>query len=67
MSEALEGRVQPEFAAPPGIVEVKIDPETGKPAGDGERGVVEPFKQGTEPVAQGDEGQKVQVQDLFTQ
>ncbi|WP_242333944.1 MULTISPECIES: penicillin-binding protein 1A [Anaeromyxobacter] len=66
MRTALEGRPQPEFAAPPGIVEVRIDPETGKPSGDG-RGVLEPFKQGTEPTAVKEGQQKVEVQDLFMQ
>jgi penicillin-binding protein 1A len=67
MSAALAGREQPEFAPPAGIVEVRIDPATGKPVPEDARGVVEPFKQGTEPVAAQDEAGKVEVQDLFMQ
>jgi penicillin-binding protein 1A len=67
MRKALEGRPQPEFAAPPGIVHVRIDPDTGKPTSDGARGVVEPFKQGTEPTAVPEERRQVEVQDLFMQ
>ena len=67
MRKALEGRPQPEFAAPPGIVHVRIDPDTGKPTSDGARGVVEPFKQGTEPTAVPEERREVEVQDLFMQ
>jgi penicillin-binding protein 1A len=68
MSSALRDRPQPEFAAPAGIVEVRIDPDTGKPVSGG--GVFEPFKQGTEPTAPGEgeaQQQKVEVQDLFMQ
>jgi penicillin-binding protein 1A len=64
---ALEGRPQPEFGAPPGIVEVRIDPETGKAVPEGVRGVSEPFKQGTEPLLDGVEQKKIEVQDLFMQ
>ena len=60
MRKALEGRPQPEFAAPPGIVHVRIDPDTGKPTPDGARG---PFKQGTEPTAVPEERRRVEVQD----
>lgn len=70
MSKALRDRPQPEFAAPAGIVEVRIDPETGKPVAGSARGVYEPFKQGTEPTAPGEgeaQQQKVEVQDLFMQ
>ena len=67
MRTALADRPQPEFAAPAGIVQVKIDPDTGKPVGDDARGVVEPFKQGTEPTAAAEGKQKVEVQDLFMQ
>jgi len=69
MSAALAGREQPEFEPPAGIVEVRIDPETGKPVPDNVRGVVEPFKQGTEPAPVADRAAKeqVQVQDLFMQ
>jgi penicillin-binding protein 1A len=70
MAKALAERPQPEFEAPEGIVEVRIDPDTGKPVAANARGVSEPFKQGTEPTAPG-EGeaapQKVEVQDLFMQ
>ncbi|HTN53177.1 MAG TPA: PBP1A family penicillin-binding protein [Anaeromyxobacter sp.] len=68
MAAALRDRPQPEFEAPEGIVEVKIDPETGKAVPEEARGVLEPFKQGTEPTAAApDDKQKVEVQDLFTQ
>jgi penicillin-binding protein 1A len=61
---ALDRRPQPEFTAPAGIVEVRIDPDTGKPAPDG---VFEPFKQGTQPSAPAEGQQQVEVQDLFMQ
>jgi penicillin-binding protein 1A len=64
---ALAGREQPEFAPPEGIVEVKIDPETGKPVAADGRGVVEPFKLGTEPVLPAEGEEKVEVKDLFMQ
>ena len=70
MKGALAGREQPEFAAPEGIVEVKIDPETGKPVPEGARGgVSEPFKEGTEPgkPPEGETQPKVEVKDLFSQ
>jgi penicillin-binding protein 1A len=68
MKAALDGREQPEFEAPEGIVEMKIDPETGKAVPDDARGVVEPFKLGTEPTLPGVVGeQKVEVKDLFMQ
>jgi hypothetical protein len=48
---------------------MKIDAETGKAVPDDARGVVEPFKLGTEPnlpgTGQGE--QKVEVKDLFMQ
>lgn len=62
---ALAGREQPEFVAPEGIVEVKIDPETGKPVAAEGRGVSEPFKQGTEPTLAAEGERKVEVRDLF--
>jgi penicillin-binding protein 1A len=68
MKAALATREQPEFVAPEGIVEVKIDPETGKPVPENARGVSEPFKQGTEPGTPPPEGEpKVEVKDLFSQ
>jgi penicillin-binding protein 1A len=69
MSGALRDRPQPEFEPPAGIVEVRIDPETGKPVGEGERGVKEPFKEGTEPkgAEEGAPPKPVEVQDLFMQ
>jgi len=67
MQVALNERPQPEFVAPPGIVEVRIDPQTGAPVADEARGVLAAFKQGTEPAA-GEAGKaKVEVQDLFMQ
>ncbi len=67
MKVALAGREQPEFAAPQGIVEVKIDPLTGKPAAGNPRGVTEPFKLGTAPTLPAAGEQKVEVKDLFMQ
>ena len=67
MQAALRDRPQPEFEPPPGIVEVKIDPETGKPVAEDARGVTEPFKEGTEPTLDAAAKPKVDVQDLFTQ
>jgi penicillin-binding protein 1A len=67
MKAALATREQPEFVAPEGIVEVKIDPETGKAVPEGARGVTEPFKQGTEPGAPAEGEPKVEVKDLFMQ
>jgi penicillin-binding protein 1A len=64
---ALAGREQPEFVAPDGIVEVKIDPQTGKPVPEQGRGVMEPFKQGTEPALAAETERKVEVKDLFMQ
>jgi penicillin-binding protein 1A len=62
---ALRGREQPEFAPPEGIVEVKIDPATGKPVPPEGRGVVEPFKLGTEPTLPAEGEERLEVQDLF--
>jgi penicillin-binding protein 1A len=70
MAGSLRDRPQPEFEAPPGVVTVRIDPETGQPAAPGERGVDEPFKEGTEPKGAGEGGappRAVEVQDLFMQ
>jgi penicillin-binding protein 1A len=67
MQAALKDREQPEFVAPEGIVEVKIDPETGKPVPEEARGVKEPFKVGTEPTLRPDGEGKVEVRDLFGQ
>ncbi len=64
---ALAGREQPEFVAPEGIVDVKIDPETGMPVPEAARGVLEPFKKGTEPALPVEGEQKVEVKDLFSQ
>jgi penicillin-binding protein 1A len=67
MKAALDGREQPEFLPPEGIVEVKIDPQTGKPVAEDARGVLEPFKLGTEPVLRAAAEQAVEVKDLFMQ
>jgi penicillin-binding protein 1A len=68
MKAALAGREQPDFVPPDGIVEMKIDPQTGKAVPDDARGVLEPFKLGTEPDLPGVAGeQKVEVKDLFMQ
>jgi penicillin-binding protein 1A len=67
MSGALRDRPQPEFMPPAGIVEVRIDPATGKPVAEGQPGVLEPFRTGTEPreAEEGAPPQAVEVQDLF--
>jgi penicillin-binding protein 1A len=67
MSVALQDRPQPPFEPPPGVVMVKIDPETGKAVPDAERGVLEPFKQGSEPTLGAGVQTQVQVEDLFQQ
>jgi len=68
MKAALEGRAQQDWEAPEGIVEMKIDPQTGKPVEDKDKGVVEPFKLGTEPPMPGmEQQQRVEVKDLFMQ
>jgi penicillin-binding protein 1A len=67
MRTALNERPQPEFVAPPGVVEMHIDPRTGAPVADETQGVLAAFRQGTEPSA-GEEGKaKIEVQDLFMQ
>jgi penicillin-binding protein 1A len=67
MQVALNERPQPEFVAPPGVVEVRIDPATGKPSADERQGVLAAYKQGTEPTADAAAQTKVEVQDLFMQ
>jgi penicillin-binding protein 1A len=68
MKAALDGREQQEWVAPEGIVEMKIDPQTGKALEDKDKGVLEPFKLGTEPPMPGtQQEQKVEVKDLFMQ
>jgi penicillin-binding protein 1A len=67
MSAALKDRPQPDFQPVPGVVEVRIDPDTGKLASEGGRAVSEPFKQGTQPAAQAAGQQSVDVQNLFEQ
>ena len=64
MKAALARRPQPEFWAPSGIVEVRIDPDTGKRSG---RGVSEPFKLGTAPTGWEGGDHRVEVKDLFMQ
>jgi penicillin-binding protein 1A len=69
MKAALDGREQQEWVAPEGVVEMKIDPQTGKPVEDKDKGVLEPFKLGTEPPMPGSpqQQQQVEVKDLFMQ
>jgi penicillin-binding protein 1A len=67
MAAALRGREQPEFEPPEGIVMVRMDPDTGKLAEEGARGVEEPFKLGTEPTADVTAPAKEEVRDLFMQ
>jgi penicillin-binding protein 1A len=63
MRDALRDRPQPEFTPPPGMVMVKIDPDTGKPVESG--GVLEPFKEGSEPRLDDAAQPKVDAQQLI--
>ena len=63
MRGALRERPQPEFEPPPGILMVRMDPETGKAVATG--GVVEPFKEGSEPKLDDGTEQKVDAQQLI--
>jgi penicillin-binding protein 1A len=70
MSAALRGRPQPEFEPPPGVVEVRVDPETGQAVAEEARGVMAAFKEEAAPAppAEGEPEKKpVEVQDLFMQ
>jgi penicillin-binding protein 1A len=69
MAASLRGRPQDEFEPPPGIVKVRIDVETGLAVAEGQRGIVEPFKEGTEPkgAEEGAPPKPVEVQDIFMQ
>ncbi|GBD44321.1 Penicillin-binding protein 1A [bacterium HR40] len=52
MAEALAGEPPTPFRIPPGIVFVRVDPETGQPApADGREAILEAFLPGTEPGA----------------
>ncbi|HZZ86449.1 MAG TPA: PBP1A family penicillin-binding protein [Anaeromyxobacteraceae bacterium] len=62
MQAALQDRPQPPFPVPEGIVQVAMDPASGR-ASPG--GVVEPFKEGTEPKPDAAPPPRVEVQDLF--
>ncbi|WP_291296190.1 penicillin-binding protein 1A [Elioraea sp.] len=54
MREALRGRPALPFRTPPGLRMVRVNAETGEPAGPGERNVLmEAFKPGTEPGSAG--------------
>ncbi|HSN15040.1 MAG TPA: PBP1A family penicillin-binding protein [Anaeromyxobacteraceae bacterium] len=63
MRDALRDRPQPEFTPPPGMVLIRIDPDTGKPVESG--GVVEPFKEGSEPKRDDAVQPKVDAQRLI--
>jgi len=69
MATSLRGRPQEEFEPPPGIVKVRIDPATGKPVAEGQKGVEEPFKEGSEPKGdeEGAPPKPVEIQDIFMQ
>jgi penicillin-binding protein 1A len=69
MAASLRNRPQEEFEPPPGIVKVRIDVETGLAVAEGQRGIVEPFKEGTEPkgAEEGAPPKPVEVQDIFMQ
>jgi penicillin-binding protein 1A len=62
MQGALGERPQPEFPVPEGIALVAIDRRTGKPAEDG---VLAPFREEAQPVADTAERPRLEVQDLF--
>jgi penicillin-binding protein 1A len=63
MKAALHDRPQPEFQPPEGMVMVKMDPDTGKAVESG--GVVEPFKEGSEPKLDDGTQPKVDAQQLI--
>jgi penicillin-binding protein 1A len=69
MAASLRSRPQDEFEPPPGIVKVRIDVETGRPVAEGEKGIEQPFKEGTEPkgAEEGAPPKPVEVQDIFMQ
>ncbi|KFE72355.1 Multimodular transpeptidase-transglycosylase [Hyalangium minutum] len=52
MRVAHQGLPAREFEVPPGIVQVRIDPETGLLAGNSRPGRLEPFLEGTAPTAE---------------
>jgi penicillin-binding protein 1A len=66
MGRALDGRPQQDFPVPDGIVTARIDPKTGAVV-EGEGGVLEPFKVGTEPTATAQARPQVEVHDLFSE
>jgi penicillin-binding protein 1A len=49
MRQAMESRPRLEFAAPPGVESVRIDPQSGLRAADGGVGRLEVFVEGTAP------------------
>jgi penicillin-binding protein 1A len=49
MMVALKDAPPTEFRTPPGVQMVRINPDTGEPAGAGQPGILEGFKAGTEP------------------
>ena len=52
MAEALKDKPATPFRIPPNVRLVRVDPRTGRPAGNGDRRVIwEAFKTGTEPSA----------------
>jgi penicillin-binding protein 1A len=68
MGRALNGRNEPNFPVPDGIVTVPIDPQTGKLATATGHGIPEPFKLGTEPTDTPSPTQpSVDNQELFNQ
>jgi membrane carboxypeptidase/penicillin-binding protein len=50
MEKALQKTPVESFDAPPGIEFVKIDPHTGKPVSDSEKGIKEAFLEGASPL-----------------
>ncbi len=70
MEAALRDRPQPDFPVPEGIVFARIDPKTGEAVQPFAPGVLEPYLEGTAPIAkaEGEDGRsRVEVRDLFSQ
>ena len=49
MLVALKDAPPTEFRTPPGVQMVRVNPETGEPAGPGQPGILAGYKAGTEP------------------
>ena len=71
MEAALRDRPQPDFPVPEGIVFARIDPKTGEAVQPFAPGVLEPYLEGTAPIAEGRgrgrEHPRSRCRDLFSQ